>query len=98
MTEIGRRDECSTGSKFTLGIKFPMRAECDLDVLNVRRLLVTTSFGDIRRDRYGSFAHLVSQTKPFSFRKRLRDGVDQVCKVHGPLPCDEIAKALDVRH
>ena len=58
------RDEFSTSSAFTLGIKFPVRSERDFEMMHLARGSMTIPLCDVRQHRNRRFAHLIRQTEP----------------------------------
>src|SRR5262245_45899240 len=95
---LTRGDEVSTGSKFTLGIKFPVRAKPDFEMVHIARFATAIAFGDVRWHRDGGSPHLMGQSEPLALRERFGDGVNQICEVDRLLPGNEVPIALDVRH
>ena len=91
-------DEAATGSKFVLGIEFPVRSESNRQMMNVSGCLASVPFGDVGGNRYGAFPHLVRQSEPFARRKVVGDIINAIGKVHRFLPRNQVPKALDVSH
>src|SRR5262245_50944302 len=95
---LARGDEVSTGSKFTLGIKFPVRTERDFEMMHISRVATPIAFGDVRWHRDGGSPHLMRQSEPLTLRKRFGDRVNQIGEVDRLLPGNEVPIDLDVRH
>src|SRR5262245_54226079 len=95
---LARGNEVSTGSKFTLGIKFPMRTERDFDMVDITRVATAIAFGDVRGHRNCGFAHLMGQSEPLPLRERLGDCVNQIGEIDRLLPRHQVTVAFDIRH
>ena len=90
------RNQFPPGREFTLSIEFAVRAQSDLDMMDVGCRASTTSLCDVRWNGDCCFTHLISQTELFPLREVFGHIVNGVGEIHRLLPHDEIAEVDDV--
>ena len=87
-----RRHHAEPDCEFELSLELSLRAECDTEVMQVRRpRMPAVPFSDVRWNRNGRPAHLLGEAELLAGRKRICEAIGDLDKAHRVFPHLEIA-------